>query len=327
MTDIVIKDVDFGYSEDRIVLHDINLEIHEPGLYCIIGPNGVGKSTMVKCVSKIIEPLRGQVLLDGEDVAQMHHKDVAKKVGFVPAFSQDAFSMSVINTILIGRYNHQKWGSRQKDLEMVYKTMKLLHIENLGMRNYNALSAGQHQKVSIARGLVQEPAVLILDEPTANLDVKYQVYVMEMLRAIAIEKGMVIMTICHDLNITAKYAHQVIMLARPGRIHAVGPPDEVLTEENIREVYGINCRIVRDEEMDIPYIILGSAIMGAAEDYRNPSNGAPAPSSTPSLIYGEGVYPSNINANIQYIVWIQIVWGISPFINTFKNTRKDCLYR
>lgn len=267
MTDIVIDHVDFGYSEDHIVLHDINLEIHKPGLYCIIGPNGVGKSTMVKCVSKIVTPLKGQVLLDGEDVAKMSHKDVAKKVGFVPAFSQDAFSMTVINTILIGRYNHQSWGSNKNDLEIVYKTMKLLHIENLGMRKYNALSAGQHQKVSIARGLVQEPDVLILDEPTANLDVKYQVYVMEMLRAIAIERQMVIMTICHDLNITSKYAHKVIMLARPGKIHAVGTPEEVLTQENIREVYGINCRVQMDEETKKPYVLLGSAIMGAAEDY------------------------------------------------------------
>jgi iron complex transport system ATP-binding protein len=267
MVDIEIHDVDFGYDESHIVLHNINLEIHEPGLYCIIGPNGVGKSTMVKCVSKIISPLKGQVILDGQDVAEMTHKDVAFKVGFVPAFSQDAFSMSVINTILVGRYNHQKWGSRQKDLEMVYKTMKLMHIENLANRGYNALSAGQHQKVSIARGLVQETEVLILDEPTANLDVKYQVYVMEMLRAIAIEKNMVIMTICHDLNITSKYAHQVIMLARPGKIHAVGKPEDVLTVENIREVYGINCRVYTDEETKKPYVILGSAIMGMAEDY------------------------------------------------------------
>ncbi|MBQ9690209.1 MAG: ABC transporter ATP-binding protein [Candidatus Methanomethylophilaceae archaeon] len=267
MTEVVITNVDFGYSEDHIVLHDINLEINEPGLYCIIGPNGVGKSTMVKCVSKIVTPLKGQVLLDGEDVAQMQHKEVAKKVGFVPAFSQDAFSMSVIDTIMIGRYNHQKWGSRQKDLEMVYKTMKLMHIENLATRSYNALSAGQHQKVSIARGLVQEPEILILDEPTAKLDVKYQVYVMEMLRAIAIERGMIIMTICHDLNISSKYAHTVIMLARPGTIHAVGTPEEVLTEENIREVYGINCRVFMDDTINKPYIILGSAIMGMAEDY------------------------------------------------------------
>ena len=267
MTEVEITNVDFGYSEDHIVLHDINLQINEPGLYCIIGPNGVGKSTMVKCVSKIVTPLKGQVILDGEDVAQMHHKDVAKKVGFVPAFSQDAFSMPVIDTILVGRYNHQKWGSRQKDLEMVYKTMRLMHIENLAHRSYNALSAGQHQKVSIARGLVQEPEILILDEPTANLDVKYQVYVMEMLRAIAIERGMIIMTICHDLNITAKYAHKVIMLARPGVIHAVGTPEDVLNEENIREVYGINCKVFMDEDTKKPYIILGSAIMGMAEDY------------------------------------------------------------
>lgn len=261
MVEIELRDVDFGYNKDHVVLHDINLKIDHPGLYCIIGPNGVGKSTMVKCVSKIVTPLKGEVLLDGRNLAEMQHKEVAKIVGYVPAFSQDAFSMNVINTILIGRYNHQRWGSREHDLEMVYKAMRLMRIENLANRNYNQLSAGQHQKVSIARGLVQEPEVLILDEPTANLDVKYQVYVMELLRAVSEKMGIIILTISHDLNITAKYAHKVIMLARPGVVFAVGTPGEVITAENVRNVYGVECRVQYDQQTGVPYVILGSAIM------------------------------------------------------------------
>ena len=261
MTVLELKDVDFGYDEGHIVLHDINLTISEPGLYCIIGPNGVGKSTMAKCVSKIVNPLNGEVLINGKNISRMTHKEVSQVVGYVPAFSQDVFSMSVVDTIMVGRHNHRKWGSREKDLEMVYKAMRIMRITDLADKKYNSLSSGQHQKVSIARGLVQETEVLILDEPTANLDVKFQVYVMELLRGIAEKLGIIILTICHDLNVTAKYSHKVIMLERPGRIFAYGTPKEVLTPENIEKVYGIHARVVNEGEFGVPLIILGSPIM------------------------------------------------------------------
>jgi len=261
MTTLDINGVDFGYDKGSIVLHDINLHIDKPGLYCILGPNGVGKSTMVKCVSKIVTPLKGEVLINGENIQNMTHKDVAKVVGYVPAFSQDTFSMSVVDTIMIGRHNHKRFGSQVKDLEMVYKAMMMMRIVSLADRNYNELSAGQHQKVSIARGIVQETPVLILDEPTANLDVKFQVYVMELLRGITEELGIIILTICHDLNVAAKYAHEIIMLERPGKIFATGTPEEVLTAENIEKVYGIKCKVTNDGEFGVPLVILGAPIM------------------------------------------------------------------
>ncbi len=272
MTSIELKNVSFGYTEDKIVLNDVSLVIDRPGFYCIIGPNGVGKSTIVKCLNKIIEPQKGTILVDGEDIKNLKYKDLAVKIGYVPVFSNDAFSMSVVDTIMVGRFNHTKTCSRSENLRKVYETMRLLHIEGLAYKKFNAISAGQHQKVAIARGLVQETPVLILDEPTANLDVKYQVYVMEMLRAISEKKGMIVLTISHDLNITAKYAHQVIMLAKPGVVHAVGTPEEVLTQENITHVYGVNCRVVEDDQcisnpkidrsssMSVPHIILGEAL-------------------------------------------------------------------
>jgi iron complex transport system ATP-binding protein len=261
MTTIEIKNVDFGYDEEHIVLHDINLDIRDPGLYCVIGPNGVGKSTLAKCVSKIVNPLNGEVLLNGQNIKEMSHRQVAEVVGYVPAFSQDVFSMSVVDTIMIGRHNHRRWGSRKKDMEVVYKAMKIMRIMNLAQRKFNELSAGQHQKVSIARGLVQETEVLILDEPTANLDVKFQVYVMELLRGVAEQLGIIILTICHDLNVTAKYAHKVIMLERPGKIFAFGTPEEVLTADNIERVYGIKCQVVEEEMYKVPLVILGEPIM------------------------------------------------------------------
>ena len=274
MTVIEFKNVDFGYTEERIVLHDVSLVMDKPGLYCILGPNGVGKSTIVKCINKINEPLKGDVFLDGENLKDMELKDISQKVTFVPAHQTDAFSMSVLDTIMVGRYNKSKWGSKKADIKKVYETMKLLHIEDLAYRKYNELSAGQHQKVTIARGVVQETPVLILDEPTANLDVQYQIYVTEMLRAIAEKRNMIILMISHDLNITSKYAHYVIMLARPGYIYAYGKPEDILTAETIEKVYNVKSRVVPDKFcnektgscVEVSHIFLDEAIM--TEDSR-----------------------------------------------------------
>jgi len=259
MTEIVLENVTFGYTEGHPIIQDINLKIDEPGLYCILGPNGVGKSTLVKCVNKILVPTSGRVTIDGVDIAEMTHAEISKYIGYVPVASNEAFAMSVLDTIMVGRYNHRRWGSESVDLEMVYRAMKLLRIRNLANRNFNALSAGQHQKVSIARGIVQETPVLILDEPTANLDVKYQVYVTELLRAFAEKKGVAVLTISHDLNITAKYAHKIIMLERPGRVFKVGTPQEVMTKENVEKVYGISCE-VHDHD-GYPLLVFGGALM------------------------------------------------------------------
>lgn len=261
MAELKVDHVDFGYDESKIVLHDVCLEIKEPGLYCIIGPNGVGKSTLVKCVTKIVTPLTGQIYIDGKETKDMSFKDVAELVGFVPAYSQDVFSMSVLETVMVGRYG--KHTTKQEDINAAFRALKLMGVEDLSPRSFSDLSSGQHQRVSIARGLVREPEILILDEPTANLDVKYQVYVMEMLRAIAIERNMIILTISHDLNITAKYAHSIIMLARPGIVYKVGTPNEVITKENVEYVYGIECEVMQHN--GYPLLIFGAAMFNDEE--------------------------------------------------------------
>ena len=274
MTRIELDKVSFGYSTEKPVLRDISLTIEEPGLYCIIGPNGVGKSTIVKCLNKIISPQSGTIKVNGMDVQGMKYKELAKIIGFVPVFSNDVFSMNVVDTIMVGRFNHTRTSSKEENMMKVYEAMRLLQVEELAYQKFNEISAGQHQKVAIARGLVQETPVLILDEPTANLDVKYQVYVMEMLRAIAEKRKLIILTISHDLNITAKYAHTVIMMAEPGVIRDVGTPQKVLTEKNITEVYGVRCRVIMDDQcssntgsseynkVSVPHIILGEALDG-----------------------------------------------------------------
>lgn len=253
-----IKGMSFGYSYGGTVLKDINLELSGPELVCIIGPNGVGKSTLVKCINRLVKPGKGTALLDGVDVSTYSRKDLAMRIGYVPPESSDMFSIPVLDAIMIGRHNIQGWRNTETDVDAVYGLMKLLGIEGLAMRNFNRLSSGQRQMVSIARGLAMDTPVLILDEPTSNLDVRYQVYVIEMLRGIAEKKNRLIIMISHDINIAAKYADEIVVMSEPGTVYAHGRPKEVITRQTIRDVYGVDCEI--EDCSGIPHAVLGSVL-------------------------------------------------------------------
>ena len=249
---VTISGLEFGYSSSP-VLKDVNLEVNGPQLISIIGPNGVGKSTLIHCINKILSPTKGVVMINGEDVSGISIKEMAKKVGYVTYATSDAFPLSVVDTVLMGRHPHSGWKSLDHDLDVVYSTLKLINIEHLAMRSFDELSAGQHQKVMLARGLVQEPEVLLLDEPTSNLDIKHQMEVTRILRNLSQEKGILIIMISHDLNIAAKYSDNMVMLSN-GSIYAVGTPKEVLTKENIKAVYGVDSEII--ESHGRPHIIM-----------------------------------------------------------------------
>lgn len=253
---IDIDGVGFSYSSTP-VLKDVTASIEGPGFVSILGPNGVGKSTLIHCINKILTPTGGTVFIDGADVKGISIKDLAKEVGYVPYSANDTFPLSVVDTVLMGRHPHSKWGSLNDDLDMVYSTLSLLGISDLAMRPFNELSAGQHQKVMLARGLVQEPKILLLDEPTSNLDVRHQIGVAKMLRKLAIEKNILVIMICHDINIAAKYSDKIILLSG-GSIFAMGTPAEVITKGNLKEVYGVFSEIVDDD--GAPHVILKDCI-------------------------------------------------------------------
>ena len=189
----------------------------------------------------------------------MSKSEIAKLVSYVPASGMDCFSMPVIDAILVGRHNKQKWKTTKEDLQAVYEVMDLLGITDLAMHGCNELSAGQHQKVTLARGIVQDTDIMILDEPTANLDVKHQVYVTQLLRALADQNGKLIIMICHDLNIAARYASKVVVMSPPGVIECIGTPDEVIHTDTIENVYGIGCDVISYETR--PHIILKSSFV------------------------------------------------------------------
>ena len=250
---IDVEGLSFGYDV-RTILHEITFRIDEPGFYCIIGPNGVGKSTLIKCITGHIRPGSGKVAIYGKDVRDYRLDELAKVVGYVPVMNADFNVLTVLDTVLIGRYSHQKWRTTPEDLAIAHGALESMEIGDLAMRYFSELSAGQRQKVSLARGLVQEPRILILDEPTSNLDVRHQMYVSAFLKTLCEKTGMTVLMISHDLNLAAKFSDEVLVMAPPGKLYGIGPPAEVVTESMIEEVYEVPCEIIDDHGS--PHVIL-----------------------------------------------------------------------
>lgn len=227
---------------DYKVWSGMNITIDQPGLVGILGPNGVGKSTFMYTINKLLAPSEGNVFLGERNVADMEFKEIAKHVAYVPQRSDETFSMSVLDTVLMGRYPVSGYVTTKEDVHVAAKCLRILGITDLAMRNFNELSAGQHQKVMIARGLAQEPDILLLDEPTSNLDVFHQLHVMKMLRDIAHKKQIIVVVICHDLNIASRFSDRLIMFSK-GSVRCDGAPKDVITSENILEVYNVRADI------------------------------------------------------------------------------------
>jgi len=257
---ITINGLEFGYRTFPI-LKGIDVVFDKSELVSIIGPNGVGKSTLIHCMNKILTPNDNSVFIDGRDVKTINVKEMAKVMGYVPYTATNTFPISVIDAVMMGRHPHSKYGSMEKDMEISYDMLEKLGIEDLAMRPINELSAGQLQKVILAKGLAQQPKVLLLDEPTANLDIKHQLGVTKLLHDICRETGMTIIMICHDLNIAAKYSDRMLMMSE-GKIYAAGTPEEILTKDNVRNVYGVDCEVIMDQGR--PHILLRDEELNAS---------------------------------------------------------------
>lgn len=241
MVNITIKGLRFGYNGSRI-LDDLDLLIEDSEVLGLVGPNGSGKTTLIKCIDRILKP-KGSILLDGKDLEGIGRKEIARRLGYVPQSSATPLATTVFDTVLMGRRPHIRWRVSDDDIEKVSDTLEQLDLQDLAMRDFSQLSGGQKQKVLIARALSQEPSVLLLDEPTSNLDMRHQLEVLEIITTLVKEKKISAVMALHDLNLAAMFADKLAIL-KDGKIYAAGETADLLTAENIREVYGVEAMVI-----------------------------------------------------------------------------------
>ncbi|HDQ06442.1 MAG TPA: ABC transporter ATP-binding protein [Candidatus Bathyarchaeota archaeon] len=241
-----LKNVSFDYGK-RSALANINLSFLSSGVISLVGPNGSGKSTLLKCINRILKP-RGEVLFNRRNVQSFSISELSRTFGYVPQEFSSAFPITVFDMILLGRKPYLGWNPSEQDIEVVSENISLMELDDFALRPVNELSGGERQKVLIATALSQEPSVLLLDEPTSNLDIKHQIDVMKHLGEIVRSKKILALMAVHDLNLASHYSEEMVML-RKGKVFAQGKPKEILTKGNIKALYYINVAIHRHGEI------------------------------------------------------------------------------
>ena len=251
---ISAKGVWASYGE-RSVLNGVDLEVERGSFVALAGPNGVGKSTLLRLVSGVIKPTRGSIEVSGMDVSALSARERARLVAVVPQDPELPNGAPAIEVVLMGRNPHLgllSWES-DSDVQTALDAMRMTYTEELLDRPVDELSGGERQRVAIAIALAQQTPIILLDEPTANLDLAYQPAIMELMRGL-VASGKTILAAVHDLTLAAQFCDKVALMHK-GISLTSGPPEVALTEENIREAYGAEVRIIEHPETGKPVIV------------------------------------------------------------------------
>ena len=238
MSALTLTGLCFGYGERRLI-DGLDLAFPEPGLTALVGPNGAGKSTCLKLAAGLLQPTRGAVLLDGQDLAGLSSRDRARRIGYLPPDGRSAWPMTVEAVVALGRAPWRKPLRQlsETDQSAIDEAMRQTQVLELAGRRVDTLSSGEQARVLIARALAGQGSVLILDEPTAALDIRHQLAVMEILAEAACQ-GRHVLVAVHALDLAARYADRVIVM-QSGQVRADGPPAEALSEAIVQDVFGI----------------------------------------------------------------------------------------
>jgi ABC-type cobalamin/Fe3+-siderophores transport system ATPase subunit len=256
-----VRDVAFHYAHraeerhgDRWELHEISFDAAEGEILGIIGPNGSGKTSLLKLMARLLRPQAGTIRLFGSGVAEMTQNAVARTVAVVPQENHSVFSYTILQTVLMGRFPHRRssglglfsWEG-QDDLRLAHHAMEELDVTHLASRSIHEVSGGERQRAVIARALTQEPRVLLLDEPTAFLDLNHQVEICRILRRLNEQRRLTVVMVSHDLNMASQYCDR-LMLIDNGGVVRLGSPEEVLQPGVLADVY--HCEVIVDRHPD-----------------------------------------------------------------------------
>lgn len=250
MVTLEVNGLSFSYPAMDI-LNEVSFTVNKGDCIAVLGMNGAGKSTLLKCINRVLKKSCGDVSIEGESIDGFSPNELAKRISYVVQKTSFA-DMSVFDTVLLGRKPYIVWDTTQSDHEKVRDVLKTMSLDRFALRNVNNLSGGEAQKVSIARAIVQETDIMLLDEPTSNLDLKNQLEVVSLIKKIAKEKDIAAVVTMHDINLALRFADKFIFL-KDREIYAVGGK-ECVTPETISDVYGVDVRVVdvEDTTMVIP---------------------------------------------------------------------------
>lgn len=239
---IKVKNLYFSYPCGTKILENVSFEIDKGRFVAILGNNGVGKSTLLKCLNKILRPQSGSVLLDDINITNMKEHDIAKIMAFVGQ-RIPAIQMTVHDMVMLGRKPHMKWKFTEEDHRIVHNAMeKIGLVGDIQGRFLSNLSGGEGQKVILARALAQKPKLLLLDEPTSNLDIKNQYEVLTLVKNVVKEQNITCIMVIHDINLAMKYCDEFIFL-KDKEIYSYGDISTI-DEELIYNLYGIKSEII-----------------------------------------------------------------------------------
>jgi|YNPBryantNP2012_1023418.scaffolds.fasta_scaffold00890_13 iron complex transport system ATP-binding protein len=249
------RDLTLGYHHG-IVLHNLHLSVRSGRVLALAGPNGAGKTTLLRSLARLLRPRQGIVLLDGRDVWRFSERDTARRLGLVPQNEAAEWPLTVEQVVMLGRAAHRGWFMpyTAADHRAVDDALAQTGLTPLRARLLTELSGGERQRVLIARALAQEPAAILLDEPTAQLDLRYQAAVLGLTRRLAHERGLAVVVSLHDLNLVALYADQVALIADGGLV-AEGSPADVLTPDHLQRAYGVPVAVGRHPVYGTPLVM------------------------------------------------------------------------
>ena len=249
-----LKCTDISYSiKDKIILNNVSIGISGNKFYSILGPNGCGKTTLLKTIYRILKPSSGIILLNNKNIEHIRLKDSAKEMAVVAQFNEINFDCNVKDMVMLGRTPHIGFmqTERQKDYDIVEDALRKVGMLDKSERSYLSLSGGEKQRVALARAIAQNPSLLLLDEPTNHLDIKYKIEILQIIKDLNIN----VLAVLHDIQLACKYSDHIYLM-KGGEVRYEGSPESTITNKSMKDVYDINCKIswADDNQALIEYI-------------------------------------------------------------------------
>ncbi|MEY8462335.1 ABC transporter ATP-binding protein [Streptococcus merionis] len=255
MSRISAENLSISYGQ-KVILDNLSLKVADGQITTIIGANGCGKSTLLRALTRILAPISGQVLLDGQSIAKMPTKEVAKQIALLPQVLDASEGITVYELVSYGRFPHQSGLGRltEEDREKIDWAMTATNILDYANLPVDGLSGGQRQRVWIAMALAQDTEIIFLDEPTTYLDMNHQLEVLELLQRLNREMNKTIVMVLHDLNLASRFSDQLIAM-RAGQIKYQGTVDDIMTADVLRDIFQVQVQLARDPIHDRPILL------------------------------------------------------------------------